>query len=709
MPPPLSLPKPGMTALGRKLNLPRERASLERACQFAKKILYDPALTGDLKRKPEYLTAANRRDEEEGNMALGDPRLLHPSDSRTASRKPLLSTFFVWNSNSKGRPPPQSLLIRGIPEKVISKSLFANILGTVLDQQIVDEIEDINLAPGAAHLSLKTASSSSLLVNRLSKVKIDGETWEAKYDPDGAAFKSWINTTKKPQSTTASAASAKIRLAPLLKCSRKVTCILISYSQISQIVYSRKVEEIFHKCRIYNVERGQDSWHIHLMNEDEVEFVRRWRKDFSWLGKPLKFEFDRVEDPGPILPFVEESSPLPLPLPPPLKKSESFESGHRSQGHNEHHGHRRSIFSSTSSLSKSDSRSDLDSYYRPASSLQFSNESVPLLQTMDEHEALSTLPIFNRRLIERQRQQQREEEEAAAFAADKARLELEQRMAEALAQREQKAARSKRKTCSKAEPLMPKALHDPDTSMPILATNAAGCARLEGFDVGGPKKPKTAIYIEEFTHPIPTIHEVICAANNAATAGNQPNVSSSRSNRAQNRRLQVSFENYSGELFSKSSAFSSRKKKLILGRSSIHSWGLFCGEDIEAGDMVIEYVGEMIRHTVANIRERKYELALLAKGSSEMASSYFFRLDDKLVIDATHKGNLSRFVNHSCDPSCVARILAVDGTRRIVMYARRDIRVGEEITYDYKFPLEEDPSKKIKCLCSARNCRGTLN
>jgi SET domain-containing protein len=43
------------------------------------------------------------------------------------------------------------------------------------------------------------------------------------------------------------------------------------------------------------------------------------------------------------------------------------------------------------------------------------------------------------------------------------------------------------------------------------------------------------------------------------------------------------------------------------------------------------------------------------------------------------------------------------------MYARRDIRRGEEVTYDYKFPLEDDLEKKIRCLCGARSCRGYLN
>ena len=57
-------------------------------------------------------------------------------------------------------------------------------------------------------------------------------------------------------------------------------------------------------------------------------------------------------------------------------------------------------------------------------------------------------------------------------------------------------------------------------------------------------------------------------------------------------------------------------------------------------------------------------------------------------------------------PNCCARIVSVDGTSRIVIYSRREIEVNEEITYDYKFPYEDD---KIPCLCGAQGCRGTLN
>ena len=57
-------------------------------------------------------------------------------------------------------------------------------------------------------------------------------------------------------------------------------------------------------------------------------------------------------------------------------------------------------------------------------------------------------------------------------------------------------------------------------------------------------------------------------------------------------------------------------------------------------------------------------------------------------------------------PTCTARILTVDGKKRIVIYSKVDIHPGTEITYDYKFELEE---VKIPCLCGAPTCRGSLN
>lgn len=67
-------------------------------------------------------------------------------------------------------------------------------------------------------------------------------------------------------------------------------------------------------------------------------------------------------------------------------------------------------------------------------------------------------------------------------------------------------------------------------------------------------------------------------------------------------------------------------------------------EPIAADEMVIEYVGQMIRPLVADLREKQYE-------STGIGSSYLFRIDFEAIIDATKCGNLARFINHSCNVS----------------------------------------------------------
>lgn len=171
---------------------------------------------------------------------------------------------------------------------------------------------------------------------------------------------------------------------------------------------------------------------------------------------------------------------------------------------------------------------------------------------------------------------------------------------------------------------------------------------------------------------------------------------SARTNRVKMRNLLAAAE---GADLLKASQLKARKKRLSFQRSRIHDWGLIAQEPIEAEDFVIEYVGELIRPQVSDIRERHYE-------KMGIGSSYLFRLDDGYVVDATKRGGIARFINHSCEPNCYTKIISVDGQKRIFIYAKRHIAAGEELTYNYKFPLEE---KKIPCNCGSRRCRGSLN
>jgi hypothetical protein len=147
---------------------------------------------------------------------------------------------------------------------------------------------------------------------------------------------------------------------------------------------------------------------------------------------------------------------------------------------------------------------------------------------------------------------------------------------------------------------------------------------------------------------------------------------------------------------------SGREQALRFDRSGIHAWGVFADEDMREGDMLIEYRGEIIGNTMAEKREKEYE-------DAKIGSDYMFRIDELTVCDATKQGNVARFINASCDPNCYTKIISIYGTNRICIYAKRDIREGEELCYDYKFPLEYDESKRIPCHCGAKGCRGFMN
>jgi histone-lysine N-methyltransferase SETD1 len=146
----------------------------------------------------------------------------------------------------------------------------------------------------------------------------------------------------------------------------------------------------------------------------------------------------------------------------------------------------------------------------------------------------------------------------------------------------------------------------------------------------------------------------------------------------------------------------SREPQLRFDRSGIHAWGVFADEDICAGEMIVEYRGEIISHAVAERREIEYE-------NAKIGSDYMFRIDGSYVCDATKQGNVARFINASCDPNCYTKIINVDGAKRIVIYAKKDIPAGDELCYDYKFPLEYDETKRIPCHCGSRECHGFMN
>ena len=119
-----------------------------------------------------------------------------------------------------------------------------------------------------------------------------------------------------------------------------------------------------------------------------------------------------------------------------------------------------------------------------------------------------------------------------------------------------------------------------------------------------------------------------------------------------------------------------------------------------AGETVIEYVGEIISMAEA-LRRHPHD-------PSNPEHTFYFHIDETHVIDALYGGNSSRWINHSCKPSCEPD--EVDG--RIFIKAIRDIKAGEELSYDYGLVIDAPMTPALKleypCWCGAKKCRGTL-
>jgi len=225
----------------------------------------------------------------------------------------------------------------------------------------------------------------------------------------------------------------------------------------------------------------------------------------------------------------------------------------------------------------------------------------------------------------------------------------------------------------------------------------SGSARTEGYYKMDPREKMRTKY---------HFHRTGVDAFNIAKLGTkdsqkaQKAISLSREARSQQRRMLNAFgEEFNDSELLKFNQLKFRRKAMKFGKSAIHDWGLFAMEHIGADEMVIEYVGDVVRPLLSDIREKRYE-------KQGIGSSYLFRIDLDYVVDATKCGNLARFINHSCEPNCYAKVIKIDGQNKIVIYSKQAIAIGEEITYDYKFPIEDE---KIRCLCASKNCRKYLN
>ena len=144
-----------------------------------------------------------------------------------------------------------------------------------------------------------------------------------------------------------------------------------------------------------------------------------------------------------------------------------------------------------------------------------------------------------------------------------------------------------------------------------------------------------------------------------------------------------------------------RSKPYSVRTSAIHGRGVFAARTIRKGTVIIEYRGQRMT----------WEAAIERPDSdpSNPQHTFFFGTSDGWVIDGGRRGNAARWINHSCAPNCDTY---EDDGGRVFIEARRTIRAGDELTYDYRLELDGRVTRKVRaeyaCHCGSKRCRGSL-
>ena len=144
----------------------------------------------------------------------------------------------------------------------------------------------------------------------------------------------------------------------------------------------------------------------------------------------------------------------------------------------------------------------------------------------------------------------------------------------------------------------------------------------------------------------------------------------------------------------------SNQKLYIRKNSKIHSSGLFAKTDIENGSRIIEYRGLKITKAQSDKIADVNIAANQKKGT--IGAVYIFTLNERYDINGKVSWNLAKYINHSCDPHCETDIIR----DKIWINAIKDIKKGEELTYDYGYDM--DCYEDHPCRCDSKNCVGYI-
>ncbi|XP_065185032.1 histone-lysine N-methyltransferase SETD2-like [Sycon ciliatum] len=132
---------------------------------------------------------------------------------------------------------------------------------------------------------------------------------------------------------------------------------------------------------------------------------------------------------------------------------------------------------------------------------------------------------------------------------------------------------------------------------------------------------------------------------------------------------------------------------------SAKGWGLRAQSDIADGVFVREYVGEVCSFVEFQRRTEEYH-------EQGRRHHYFMTLRSDQIIDATLRGSVSRFMNHSCEPNCETQKWTVNGRLKVGFFTKRDIAADEELTFDYQFERIGEGAQE--CHCGTPSCSGYI-
>jgi hypothetical protein len=120
-------------------------------------------------------------------------------------------------------------------------------------------------------------------------------------------------------------------------------------------------------------------------------------------------------------------------------------------------------------------------------------------------------------------------------------------------------------------------------------------------------------------------------------------------------------------------------KKLLIKKSAT-GLGLYSNIQIKKGEFIIEYTGKMLTSEEANNKGGKY----------------LFEINSRWTVDGSDRNNLARYINHSCRPNCEVIIK----NKHIMIYAVKNIKLGEELNYNYGKEYFDEYIKPFGCKCA---------